>query len=236
MNNLRKNRLETTLYQPRRHSLASEYKKYVTQRSPDTPTFDLLPHVVDLARFTPFQDIIMAPEEAQTHEKLFASAFAQLPVLVGEWKKQLDIEVAELVKIPPHLPSNDVATGQVVALSSATSAESHQMSLDKLHLACALFHKGGHVFTYPEVLLAAYRPSYPQSNEHTPESIGPLGRQLGVEMLEDAPYIVHACGLDPSVATVDDMDRRNARLRCLRCVSSVILVVDWRSAVCIFPF
>lgn len=76
--------------------------------------------MVGLAAFLPFQDIIKAPEEAQIGGELFVSAFLQLLELVGEWRKQLDIEVAELVKIPPHLSLEGVAS------SSVTSAESYK--------------------------------------------------------------------------------------------------------------
>ncbi|KAF8547776.1 hypothetical protein OG21DRAFT_1489930 [Imleria badia] len=74
-NNFRSQRLEKTVYRPRRDLLVS------------TPSFDLLPHFTNLARFTPFRDIIYAPEGTEMGAKPFESAFAQLPVLVDEWNR-----------------------------------------------------------------------------------------------------------------------------------------------------
>ncbi|KAG6381991.1 hypothetical protein JVT61DRAFT_622 [Boletus reticuloceps] len=145
MNYHRELRLNQVVYSPRRRLLAAQYDDYVKLR--DTPIFDILPHVIDLARFPPFRDIINAPEGTQMGENPFASAFAQLPTLVGDWKKQLDAQLAELVTIPPHLYSQDALARRVVASSSVTSA-------DKLRLACALFEVNcPHLFTHPEVFL-----------------------------------------------------------------------------------
>ena len=225
LNDFRKQRLET-VYRLRRRSLVSEYNQYVTHRPSNTPTFDLFPHVVDLYRLPPFQDIIEAPEEAPIHGQLFASAFSQLPALASEWRKQLDIDVAGLVKIPSHLSLEGMQSNRPVACTSVTGAEALRTDLDKLHLASAIFCTDDYCFTYPEVLLSTTHQIYPQRNEDMPQRV-----RLG--MLEEAPYIVYACGLDPTVATADDMDRRNARLKCLCCQMKVI-IMDWRSAVCPF--
>ncbi|KAI9570858.1 hypothetical protein HD554DRAFT_2079531 [Boletus coccyginus] len=57
----------------------------------------------------------------------------------------------------------------------------------------------------------------------------PIQDRFKVKYLKAAPYIVHACGLDPNVATVEDMDRRNARLKCLPCNDSYIR--NWKGSV-----
>ena len=48
--------------------------------------------------------------------------------------------------------------------------------------------------------------------------------------------IVEACGMDPSIAKVDDMDQLDARLECLACFVPNVedpshIVFGWRSAV-----
>ena len=237
MNHYRQKRLVAVVYPSRRLSLESEYDIYVRHRLIDTPIFGLLPHVVDLARFPRFRDIIKAPEESPMGEKPFASAFAQLPALVEEWRKQLDAELAELVRIP-RLSSQGTSSRRVVASKRTESAESRGTDLDKLHLACAVFSTAdGSLFMHPEVFLASalnqYHPG-PKLDDDVPTSAGPILDRFIIRFLEEAPYIVHACGLDPGVATMDDMDRRNARLRCLACDERDTIVMNWRNAVCPF--
>jgi hypothetical protein len=232
MTSIRSQRLNEVVYPPRRRSLASEYANYVTRPSPNTPAFDLLPHAADAAFFPPFRNIITAPEGTQMNDEPFESALAQLPELVGEWRKNLDAEVAELVEIPSHLSLKSTSDGRVVASSSTTGSESSQVATDKLRLACALFSDGiaGGLFTHPEVFFSSmcyYK--YPRSNEVDSERTGSISDRYGIKYIAEAPYVIHACGLDPSVATADDMDCRNARLKCLSCKDS--RVRRWRDAV-----
>jgi len=229
MNNLRSRRLEAVCYQPRRRLLMSEYVRYVTHPSSDSPTFDLLPHVADLARFPPFRNTIESPEEPRTNDNPFASAFAQLPVLIDGWMKELNSEIAGLVKIPSCLCLDNSAGDPNTASNSTKHAESSQTDLDKLHLACAVFRVGSTgAFAHPEVLSVSTHNDavFPSRETH----LSAIGVTTGLEFLEEAPYIVHACGLDSGVATVDDMDHRNARLKCLSCDGRT-LIMNWRHAV-----
>ena len=59
-------------------------------------------------------------------------------------------------------------------------------------------------------------PDPPFGNEKWERKL-PIQNRFNIQYFEDAPHIVHACGLDPNVATVEDMDRLNARLKCLVC-------------------
>ena len=248
MNNFRLQRLEATLYQPRRRSLVSEYDRYVTRPSPDSPTLDFLPHVVDLIRFPLFRNIIRTTEGTQPDDKPFASAFAQLPTLVDEWTRKLNSEIVGLVKIPCCLSSDIISGGRDKAPSSTRHARPSQTNLDTLYLACAVFHVGGTgAFAYPEVLSVSIGNDmmFPSHDTHLnaigvvlgsirceddSERTGSVNDRFGLQYLDEAPYIVYACGLDPNVATVDDMDHRNARLKCLSC-GGRILVMNWRHAV-----
>ena len=229
MNNFRLRRLEAQVYRPRRHSLMSAYNRYL---GPDAPTFDLLPDVANLASLLPFTEMIKAPEETQINDELFASAFAQLPLLVSEWKKKLDADLAELVQIPLHLSSENATGSRALAPSSTTRAESPNADLDKLHLACALFQiVGPGVFTHLEVFSACKVDHFfPEFCRDDSKGHGSISDRFGIQFLEEAPYIVHACGLDPNVATVDDMDHRNARLKCVSCEGRT-LIMNWRHAV-----
>lgn len=231
MNDLRSKRLETTVYPLRRCLLVSEYNRYVTHPLPDSPTFHFLPHVTDLASFSPFKDIIENPEQIQMNDKPFASAFAQLPVLIDEWLKTLNSEIAGLVKIPAHL-SVKASEDRNKAPGSINPTDLFQADLDKLHLACAIFRVDGTgAFAYPEVLSVSMRHDMVvTAHQTTLMSIIANGVIHGLQFLEEAPYIIHACGLDPSVATARDMDHRNARLRCLSCAGRT-LIMNWRHAV-----
>ena len=239
MSSLRLRRLERTVYKSRRRSLVSRYNSYVTSPSPNTPpntpSVDLLPHVADVARFSPFRDIIRAPEETQVDDELFEPAFAQLPELVDEWRKKLDAEFAELVQIPSDLSLKDVSGGQVIASNGTPSLKPSQESAHKLHLACALFsgERNG-IFTYPEVLSTSMGfHKYPSRGaESDSERAGSVWDRFRIKYVEEAPYIVHLCGLDPNVATAEDMDRRNPQFRCLssRCSGSTS-TWNWRDAV-----
>lgn len=241
MEEFRLQRLEATLYQPRRRLLVSEYDRYVMTPSPDSPILDVLPHVVDLSRLPFFRSIIKAPEGTQPDKDPFTSAFAQLPTLIDGWTQKLNSEVAELVKIPSFLSSNIVSCDQGIAPSSTRHVGSAQTDLEKLHLACAVFHVGGTgAFAYPEVLSVSVGNDmifhshdtqlHPFRRPDDSERTGSIYDRFGLQFLDEAPYIIYACGLDPNVATVDDMDERNARLRCL-CCGGRTLVMNWRHAV-----
>ena len=230
MNNFRSGRLEHAVYQARRNLLISEYFDYVTSPPPNTPAFDLLPHVIELSCFPPFLDVIKAPEGTQMGVKPFESAFAQLPGFVDEWRMQLDVELAELVKIPSHLSLKD-APG-VRGMASSARVESSQAPTDKLRLACAVFNTSSTLANYPDVYSTMHHYPNPIRGAAEWERTMAIQNRFSVQFLEDAPYIVHACGLDPNVATVEDMDHRNARLKCLLCNDPFIRT--WRDSVRIF--
>lgn len=240
MAKLRLLRLEETLYKPRRSLLVSEYEKYVMCPSPDSPTHNFLPHVVDLARFPLFRNFIRSLEDNQADQERLASAFARLPVLVDEWIQNLNSETAALVKIPSCL---SISGGQNGTPSDTSYAAASRANVDKLHLACAVFHVGDGAFFHPEILSVLKCNDDPYLNhngisrgnisfEDSSECTGSIYDRFRLQFLDEAPYIVYACGLDPKVATVDDMDRRNARLMCL-CCGGHVLVMRWRHAVCL---
>lgn len=233
MDIFRSQRLDEVVYQPRRRSLALAYKTYVMHHpSPDTPVLDLLPHVVDIAGLAPFREIIGAPEGTQMSDESFTAAFAQLPALLEEleWRKKLDDELIALIQVPACLSSN-VSGALVLASDGTTATESCQTNTDKLRLACALFRAANGTFSYPEVFSVSMRwqSLFVPRNEDRAE---PIERRFSINFLAEAPYIVRACGLDPNVATADDMDRRNARLRCLwDDPHSRNVVMGWRNVV-----
>ena len=231
MNEFRSRRIETTVYKPRRDLLKSEYDGYVASQALNIPAMDLLPDAMELSYFPPFRDIIKAPEGTEVGVNSFESAFAQLPALVVDWRKQLDGQLVELVKIPSHLSSKDALRGRGRASSTATRIESSPTNADTLRLASVVFKKNDIAAPYPDILFLAFPERIPTRHEGKLASTVSIRDRFGIEFLEEAPYIVHACGLDPNVATAEDLDRRNARLKCLTCNDS--WVMNWRNAVCL---
>ena len=221
--------MENAVYKPRRDLLKSEYDRYVASPASNTLAFDLLPDAMELSYFLPFRDIIKAPEGTEMGVKPFESAFAQLPAFVEEWRMQLEGQLAELVEVPSRLCSQDSSGGRCGASSSATRTESSKTPADKLRLACAVFKHDGFIAFYPEILFLVFPATKPIRDEGNLEETVSTRDRFGIEFLEEAPCIVHACGLDPNVATTEDLDRRNARLKCLTCKDS--WVRNWRNAV-----
>ena len=185
--------------------------------------------MLELGCLPPFRDIITAPEGTEVGEKPFEFAFTQLPLFVDEWKKQLDAELAELVKISSQLSRKDASSGPAVSSSSDTPMELFQAPADKLRLACAAFNACHTVTWHPEVFFSTLRQMGPIRADEEWSCEMPIQDRFSVKYLVDAPNIVRACGLDPNVATVEDMDRRNARLKCLYCKDSYIR--NWKGSV-----
>lgn len=223
----RSQRLDQTVYQPRRDVLTCAYDDYVTFPSPNAPIYDLLPHVIEFSCFPPFLDVIYAPEGTQIGVKSFEFLFAQLPALVDDWRKLTDAELADLVKVPSHLSSEAASGGRDVASGTIPV----EPPIGKLRLACAVFDTSGTLAHHPDVFYTMLHSVDLMGGRREWERAIPIQRRFGVRFLEEAPYIVHACGLDPHVATAEDMDRRNARLKCLLCKDSYVR--SWRDAVCL---
>lgn len=143
MDNFRSRRLDTVVYPSHRNLCKeSEYFNYVTSPSPDTPSFELLLHVIEFRSscFPSSRDVITAPEGTEKGATPFESAFVQLLGFVDEWEMQLDIDLAELVKNPSSLFFKDASGVQGVALGNATRVQSSQAPTSKLRLACAVFN------------------------------------------------------------------------------------------------
>ncbi|KIK95925.1 hypothetical protein PAXRUDRAFT_347316 [Paxillus rubicundulus Ve08.2h10] len=230
--------MQWVAYNPRRSILCNLYDQYVRKPAPQNACFDLLPHVVDVANFPPFEAIIKSPEETIITPDSFAEAFLQLPSFVHGWRDNIEAQLAALVQIP------------VDSIDSDTPSPSAQTPQDFLRLACAVFSKAlGGVAMFPDII-------YPQDThtfnvrlyrtvDNDPDSIGAQlfralpwslsdgsGRSL-TKFFAPAAYIVRACGLDPRTATCQDMDKRNARLICNYCPALVecCTIRTWKSAI-----
>lgn len=195
MNNFRLQRPKKVVYPSRRRSLIIEYADYVTCPLSETLAFDPFPHVTEIACFSCFRDIIRAPEEDQTNENLFKSAFGQLPELVDNWRKKLGAEVAEVIKIPSRLSPRGISNGLGVTSVSTTDPESPKAPslTDKLCLAYALFVGGIRVLcTDPEVFSTVkdhYTPCSPHDSERTSSIKGDTASEMCQRLHTNADWI-----------------------------------------------
>ncbi|KAF8557066.1 hypothetical protein OG21DRAFT_1505684 [Imleria badia] len=221
--------------------LEAEYDEWVQCPPSSVPTFDILPHVADVAAFRPFDAIIKTPGEIKMDEKMFTSTLMELPTWIQEWRHQVDAEITALCAVSDcHLsPISTEKDGQSLHHSGLSKLD---LEADRYNLASIMFRPSTphHILcNYTELLLLpmfqSYKPpTYPDvyrpRSSYPWSTLGEDGKPV-VRLCREAPYVVRACGLDPAVATVDDMECRNARLVCLMC-DNARLVRSWTNAIC----
>jgi hypothetical protein len=105
MDEMRKERMETEVYRPRRNLLTILYYDYVENPAPTGAVVDLLPSLDDVAKFVPFDAIIKLPENVKVDNATFKPAFDQLPTLTGEWKARAEAQLASLRQYSCQPPS-----------------------------------------------------------------------------------------------------------------------------------
>ncbi|KAF8838078.1 hypothetical protein BDN67DRAFT_934394 [Paxillus ammoniavirescens] len=224
----RKRRLEEVVYKPRRKLLVEFYDVYVRQPAPEGAAIELLPSIADLDYLPEFDKIIKLPEGTDVNAETFKPAFERLPALVQEWRADVDARLAALVVIPPELSTNGLSADQVTDQKSKPA--------ERLRLASAVFYvpSSGALWMFPDFLaLSMFHARCYSANvgglNHHPWS---LTNEHGnaIELFKEAAYIVRACGLDPQTATVEDMDKRNARLTCNLCSNPNPRVRTWTDA------
>ncbi|KIJ12787.1 hypothetical protein PAXINDRAFT_101010 [Paxillus involutus ATCC 200175] len=235
MDEMRKERMETEVYPPRRNLLTTLYYDYVENPAPTGAVVDLLPSLDEVAKFVPFDAIIKLPENVKVDNATFKPAFDQLPTLTGEWKARAEAQLASYVNIPANLSAAEASTDG--------DEQECKSNVERLKLASAVFEvksglSRGELLAYPDIL------AHPVFDNLIP---GPMfySKAMRVWSLYDshgtrvvalfceASHVVRLCGLDPQTATVDDMDRRNPRLICRQCNhgSKTLGVYTWKNAI-----
>ncbi|EGO01221.1 hypothetical protein SERLA73DRAFT_179341 [Serpula lacrymans var. lacrymans S7.3] len=249
MDNLRNIRLEETVYSPRRRILMETYKVYLRMSPQAGDSCELMPHVADVAAFKPFDDIIKSPSDVVVNASTFLAAFPQLPTLVSNWRQKIDRDLVDtcINLRSPYLPP--------------APAEEYSSILSRLRLAVSVFafhddvnffssRSPRHMLLYPDILRfrTFIEPCRFSHFNHTPNATSIAQKIMGghpwsvcrsgrrpstVKYFSEAASIIHACGMDPSTATVNDMNRLDPRLRCDICIVSKhqTVVMTWRTAV-----
>ncbi|KAF9234854.1 hypothetical protein BU15DRAFT_52058 [Melanogaster broomeanus] len=231
MDNFRIRKLETEVYNPRRKILVELYDAYVRQPAPPGATVDLLPDVVDVAHFAAFDAIIKLPEGTEVNAETFKPAFEQIPTLAQEWRAGVDAQLAALVVVPGDSSTSGVAEDDF-SIGKLEPAE-------RLKLASAVFKDLWHhdlvvsidlldwwVFNrcYSDSVASRVMPGRPWS------LMDARGEYPLVQLFTGAAHVIRACGMDPQTATVEDMDKRDIRLRCNYCPYTTTKM-SWRTAV-----
>ncbi|KAF8557099.1 hypothetical protein OG21DRAFT_402274 [Imleria badia] len=236
------------LVQHRLRKLEAEYDEWVQCPPSSTSTFDILPHVADVAAFGPFDTIIKIPEKIKADEKIFTSTLLELPAWIQEWRRRVDAEIGAICT-NFHCDLSELSRISMKTNGSST----HHSGLSKLYsetdryslasiLFCSSMTPAPRILcSYTELLILPIfqshkPPTHPDAfNPHSSYPWSTLDEhgEPVVSLCREAAYVVRACGLDPAVATVDDMEYRNARLICVMCDNgNARLVRSWTSAIC----
>jgi hypothetical protein len=230
LNRSRLRRLESTIYQLRRSSLADEYDTYVTSLSPNTPFFShtwlMLPispllrassgHPNKLKRKTSYLNLRL-----HSYQSLLTSGRRGLTLNMLNWTIFLPIYLQKT--LPEVKPVGQVRNHPRRPRTSYAWLVHCSMEDEEAKAFSVILRYS------PPPCVVTY---LSRDDEGDHERPGFISHQFGITYVEEAPYIAHVCGLDPNVVTAEDMDRRNARLKCLsRPCSNFTSSWSWRNAV-----
>lgn len=217
----------------RRVKIVSDLIKVYTANK---PVDAIIPAMGDICEMPEFKTVILDPEDdVEVIEEDFKDAMERLPQGIEEWRVAKE---AELVRfLDPE--------------SEPADAEHNRRQLE---LATTLFNCNRcyqNPISYPRILIHGCLTEY-KSWQHTspPDCDEKLLRTsassepwnvpknrittIKEEMVETVSTLLTFCGLDPEVATAQEMDERDARFECQPCWSDTrgALIMDWKTAVC----
>lgn len=229
--------------------LIDAYRDYISTQAIDT----VFPPVVDIAITKVFQSLIVdTPEnEILTEEDFVRVVVAQLPIIMQDWRKAKDDELVEILK--KHVPDATVSH-----LHLATTV--FKCDAIGFYSTCC-----NEPLTYPRVFAHRCTSSYDVSTPSVGESLAmtwcdtpgvpPVDKSLlpfwylhavpwnmGGDRISfsevgsrNAKAAVKACGLNPDVTTVEDMNSLDPMLECRSCYNEYNgrVVMRWTQTVCL---
>lgn len=225
MSEMRTIRMEETLYNSRRRILLQAWIDFLGEPAsfPNTDV-DVLPHVADVARFKPFDDIIKSPAHVVVERDTFLPAFVALPNLVRNWRRQVDQQLAAI--ITNGYPKEYVPAGDIRQLATSvfvcnaceqlffwTDAVAHNCSLD--------FPRGSSKERNDSFKEQVARIAY-YSLGSSPWS--PKFRSSTVLAI----HVIRSCCQDPRTATLAHMDNTSTPFYCFACHPDGKTVMHWR--------
>lgn len=227
-----------------RYTLLLEvYAEYVAAQTLDF----VVPPVADIALSEAFQSLMVdTPYDVTlTAESFTPIVSSHLPAIIAEWQRSKDAELVEI--LAEHVPGATLAHLQLA--TTVFKCRGHPIG----GVPC------NQPLTYPRVLAhgCTLSLSYEWASEHWHvgsslgyeeadlaqlfTSLGSVpwnykgGRTVFSEVgASNARAAVKACGLDPEVATVDDMNALDPMLECRTCSGeySGCFVMRWMATVC----
>jgi len=222
---LRMNNMHTFVYPTRRDILKTAYERYLEGRSSQSDLVGPMPGWRFLTTLKVFDDIIKAPPQVPFRDDMFSRALAKIPKI--------------LPQILPPLRMNVELKLSALCLSPASSTISggdHDFVLQRLRLASSFFLCESDLLAYPEVLHHAFSVLHTSSvldDTSLPKTdCWNIGFTFPIPRYQGAAVVVILCGLDPTIATPDDMEAQNVLLRCSLCRATHTHAMTWRSAVC----
>jgi hypothetical protein len=216
---LRKKNTVSFVYPTRRDILTKACQQYIKDRSSQSGSIEPIPGWRFLASLKVFDDIIKAPSQTPLTDDMFSSAFAKLPEILSPFNLRMKVE----------------RKLSALCLMPASSKADHDFVLRRLKLASSFFICGGILLAYPEVLQSAFsnlEASTVLEDTSLEVDKWDIGSGSRISRYQVAAGIISLCGLDPTIATPDDMEAKNVLLSCSRCHPAANHAMTWRSAVC----
>ncbi|KAG1826927.1 uncharacterized protein BJ212DRAFT_1474135 [Suillus subaureus] len=225
MSEMRTIRMEETLYNSRRRILLQAWIDFLSEPAsfPNTDV-DVLPHVADVARFKPFDDIIRSPAHVVVERDTFLPAFVALPNLVRNWRRQVDQQLAAI--ITNGYPKEYVPAGDIHQLATSVfvcnSCEQFFFWIDAVAHNCNLdFSKGSSKEKNDSFKEQVTRIAY-YSLGSSPWS--PKFRSSTVLAI----HVIRSCYQDPRTATLAHMDNTSGPFYCFACHPDGKTIMHWR--------
>jgi hypothetical protein len=213
--------MDTFVYPTRRNILKMACQQYMQERCSQIGSIEPIPGWGFLASLKVFDDIIKAPPQTPFKDDMFSPAFANLPEILTSLRTKVELNLSALCLLPG---SSKVTNGH------------HDFVLRRLKLASSFFLCGNVLVAYPEVLRLVFsKLESPTVLENTfvPEMDSwDIGSGLRISRYQVAAGVVGLCGLDPTTATLDDMEAKNVVIKCSKCRRKTARAMTWRSAVC----
>ncbi|KAG1750274.1 hypothetical protein EDB19DRAFT_2022527 [Suillus lakei] len=217
---LRKNNMATFVYPTRHNILRTAYQQYLEGSSSQSDSVEPVPGWHFLIALKRFDDIIKAPPQVPFRDNMFSSALAKLPEILSPLRTKAELKLSILCLLPT---------------SSNISGGGHDFTFRRLRLASSFFLCGRGLFAYPEVLHYAFSimeaPSVLDDASVLEMEFWNIGRGSQISRCKSAAAIVSLCGLDPTIATPDDMEAQSVVIRCSQCHSTHSDAMTWRTAI-----
>ncbi|KAJ7070706.1 hypothetical protein C8F01DRAFT_391282 [Mycena amicta] len=183
------------------------------------PWTEVMPGVADFHEFPPIVALLQEPAHATVDEHSFEALLPDLPTLIATWRGGI---IEKLLKRHKELDPGQEAELQLAkCVFKCNECRSGGGLSLFLGLTSARMSNSGPLY-WPRVLshrCLSHLPDFLPWMLGTVKPIEWAASSLEFDRAtsEIVVKIVTACGLDPEKTTVDDMDRADARLACLRC-------------------